>query len=160
MCCVPWQGLLFKVNGVSVEAPVYSALTSLMLLLCAAFLLSWLAIAVIRIVQQAALATPGTNARSPSRWLPHKLLDKLSDWKGSATVRHDDVGTSGRGTALVADAVAVQDVDGSSRALTIANPLRQQRVQRVLRNHGPSDAVAVVGGSDNVEDKSTAHRMA
>ena len=41
-CC---QGLLFKVNGVSSTSPTYGALAVIMLLLCIAFVLSWLFVA-------------------------------------------------------------------------------------------------------------------
>jgi hypothetical protein len=40
------MGLLFKVNGVSSSSPTYSALAGVMLLLCATFVVWWLAVAV------------------------------------------------------------------------------------------------------------------
>ena len=52
--CGVWgsQGLLFKVNGVSSTAPAYSALSSVMLLLCGLFLAAWLSTVGLSIIRR------------------------------------------------------------------------------------------------------------
>ena len=53
------QGLLFKVNGVSVTAPVYTFLSAAMLMLCAGFLTWWLANIVVSVTLGLAAAAAG-----------------------------------------------------------------------------------------------------
>ena len=61
------QGLLFKVNSVDAEAPVYSAVTVVMLLLCTGFLVTWFVVAALHIVQSLKLSRFRTPVASEAK---------------------------------------------------------------------------------------------
>ena len=60
--------MLFKVDGVSSSAPVYNAVTVIMLLLCATFIVAWLAVAAVSVARQA----ESTTLLSLTRWIARR----------------------------------------------------------------------------------------
>ena len=122
------MGLLFKVNGVSTTATVYTALAGLMLLLCVLFIVAWLGTVVVRMVQQ---APPSWRRRLHLTWFGAeasgsseagtRVLFSTAGWqttrtKSSGSQPGPDIDTTrcGSGSALALTARNTRDDDNAA----------------------------------------------
>ena len=127
LLCDVWsrQGLLFKVNGVSSTAPVYGALSSIMLALCSVFLFWWLLVAAASVARQLHV-NDGNGGTGAIGWLPGMRRCLQLRGGGSGNRKHGAFGT----TSAMTNVKAAVDVpaekgahDSSGPSLTVVNPL-------------------------------------
>ena len=139
------QGLLFKVNGVSANAPVYESITAIMLSLCVVFVLCWLVVVAENVAKNVLATQAGAGLRQRCRLLRRAIgkhgpaVTKWSDQtapqlppSGSATavpvVDQATSGPSGGGCT----GVAAPGNSPSSGRWTTVNPLCGQRIDGLL----------------------------
>jgi hypothetical protein len=107
------MGLLFKVDGVSSSSPTYTALSVIMLLLCCAFVVSWLLVIGARVVSTWRQRRRGVSVASATVTASVKLLAAASRARG--------------------------DGGGGGAVFQVVNPLRRE-VE--AKEDEPEDAVA------------------
>ena len=120
------MGLLFKVNGVGAGSPTFDALSAVMLLLCVAFLVCWLAVVVVYIPQNVLVQHPKSRVvRRWLGWLP-RFLPRLLRVPGCDVALLDGVVNADSDGGIVGrDSKAGDTVRKSSARFTTVNPLRR-----------------------------------
>jgi hypothetical protein len=110
------MGLLFKVDGVSSATGTYSALSDIMVLLCAAFLAAWVAVIVAR---------------------------SVSMWRGLRAHVRDATAVRSGAAAQHASAAEVQGGGGGSASASAAKVTSVARAEHSARSGGDTRSVAV-----------------
>ena len=132
------MGLLFKVNGVSSTAPVYSALSAIMLLLCTVFLVCWIVVVLAAIAKRSPVLSASIRrlcrvfgTRQDVETLPQgsKRRFRASDAHSAVPVPvSGSLDASSSASSAAASAVASQRPLSSVRM--IANPMLVPVAQR------------------------------
>jgi hypothetical protein len=127
------MGLLFKVDGVSSSSGTYSALSGVMVTLCASFMAAWVAVIALRVASMWRAARKSSLSRRRSR------NDRDDRTLATATRVTDASGRASSGAASAVAAVVVVDAfvlpDVASDATTpshrdgfvVVNPLRHAK---------------------------------
>ena len=138
------MGLLFKVDGVSATAPIYTSLSTIMLTLCSVFIASWLA-----------MVAAGVVARVPTTWrLPCgkrfaaalAVAPGVADGSGSGSSSNSNNSGGGSGSGSGSGIAAGNHTAGSSTDDHTALPSVDSEAGRSSRPAHPSRA----GDGDDV----------
>ncbi len=148
------MGLLFKVNGVTTTSPTYSALSSVMLLACTLFLVTWVAVVLVAMTLKIPAVFTSLHARWPA------LVTRVSGMLVAAgTQSTGTVATSVHSTAWSSEGVGgVSVTTAGELSISMVNPLRVAGSVPEGATSKVSAAAAAAGAFTNFDRVKVYHR--